>query len=123
LKYPQQRNAGNQPINLEEYFVPGETFQQGLISLTNQNGDFSFTFKSDISLDTAPDELKKQIEIYRKVQYAILRKFKQLKMFQQRGTMCIQNTSLGVDKEAYHFCHVEKSRVRDSNHTSMRTEK
>jgi len=97
--------------NLNQYFEESATFEKGLINLRNHKGDFEFTFNSDFEdLSQNPLKLQQDLEMCRKVQYEILRKLKHFKVFKQRGMLCIQNTSISVDKEKYWFAHHEQPR-------------
>ena len=90
---------------MSDFFVAYESFDKGICALNMFKGSFTFSFESDIDeLKLNPKKLEQDIEICKKVQYAILCKFIALKKFQQRGQLCIQNTSLSENKENYFLC-------------------
>ena len=94
---------------MSNFFVECESFDKGICALKMFKGSFTFSFESDIDeLKLNPKKLEQDIEICKKVQYAILCKFIALKKFQRRGQLCIQNTSLSENKENYIFVHQEK---------------
>ena len=104
-------SKNSQSFNLMQYFEEASTFEKGLSNLRNHKGDFTFTFDAELeNLSRDPLKLQQDLEICRKVQYEILRKLKYFNMFQQRGMLCVQNTTAALDKEKYWFAHHEKPR-------------
>jgi len=100
-----------------QYFEEASTFEKGLSNLRNHKGDFTFTFDAELeNLSRDPLKLQQDLEICRKVQYEILRKLKYFNMFQQRGMLCLQNTTAAHDKEKFICLLITKSHVRLLKH-------
>ena len=63
-------------VNLSDFFVECESFDKGICALKMFKGSFTFSFESDIDeLKLNLKKLEQDIEICKKVQYAILCKF------------------------------------------------